>query len=299
MAINLNNQGVLHLDAGEYGKAAFAFKEASKLVLLMVAKELPVATAATAAESHRSTSTRTQATTKSTNHTAVDKTDKAQTTTTTQKRKMPANLATTTTTTVTLRPRKRARKTTDTPLPTTTPTATTPRKATPKQRQQQTKLPAMRGSKVFHVSGRPLWMKKTTDGKRGFRATTEAAIVLYNLGLTFQLNAGRLANKPKSQQWMHKRSLDLYNMAKELILGSPATHAFESPVFLVALHNMANLHQELGDARRVAATRKEIAAVLRLLRASNLAGIVKDRGYEGFYLKLLSLPPSDQLAAAA
>ena len=98
---------------------------------------------------------------------------------------------------------------------------------------------------------------------------------------------------------MCRRALDLYNMAKELILGSPAAHAFESPVFLVALHNIGNVYRELGEMKRVGTTQKEIAAVLRLLRASNLVGLVNDRGYEGFYLKLLSLPPSNQLAAAA
>lgn len=265
-AIELNNEGVLHLDAGNYEKAAYSFKEASKLIFVLVAKELQAAMASKPVDNDEPQSQEAFEYRPQPQCVSPEKKSGQ------EKRKVPFATEQRESCEQT-RPLKRART------------------AKFSRRSEDITSPC-------NVIGRPLWMKQPSKGKKGFRATTEAAIILYNLGLTFHLNAVRLGLGSKGQ-WMYRRSLDLYNMAKELILGSPATHAFESPVFLVALHNMAIVHSELRETKKVESMRKELAAVLRLLRASNLVGVFHGRGYEGFYLKLLSLSNGNELAAAA
>lgn len=145
-----------------------------------------------------------------------------------------------------------------------------------------------------HVIGRPLWMKKMSDETQHetYFVTTQTAVILYNLGLAFHLNATHGAKK----QVMVERALKLYGIAKQLILSSPASSAFESPVYLVAMHNMMQLYHELGSHALAKSTSSELTKVLRLLRASNA---VSEDHYEEFYLKLLAFAKTRSLAPAA
>ena len=145
-----------------------------------------------------------------------------------------------------------------------------------------------------HVIGRPLWMKNISDEAQQMTnfATTQTAIILYNSGLALHLNATHGAKK----QVMFERALELYSTAKKLILSSPASSAFESPVFLVALHNMMQLYHELGNRTLAMSTSGELTKVLRLLRASDA---ISEDQYEAFYLKLLAFAKTRCLAPAA
>lgn len=80
------------------------------------------------------------------------------------------------------------------------------------------------------------------------------------------------------------------------MLRGPVTKSIESPVFVVALHNMVQVYEMLHE--NVAATkyRGQLAHVLRLMGASR--GI-SERQYEEFYIKLLSLPKANCMAPAA
>jgi hypothetical protein len=145
-----------------------------------------------------------------------------------------------------------------------------------------------------HVIGNPLWMREVSSERQqyGSHTITQSSIILYNLGLTFHLKATHGGRNEE----MLQRALELYGMAKRMILSSPAETAFESPVFLVALHNMMQVYHEIGNRVCADDCSVQLTKVLRLLRSSDVVG---EDHYEEFYLKLLSYGKARNLAAAA
>jgi hypothetical protein len=260
-AVDLNNKGVLLLDACNYGGAAVSFKKASQLMLRVVSHRFPVSLSdATIVEDVPSGQ-------------SLSGDDEI------------------------VNSLKRSKQSQDyesekeEKTPTLSPTHAAASASTSRKRMRTMSTCGISNS---HVVGRPLWMRKVSYEmqQNGSYAITQSAIILYNLGLTFHLNATHGANN----EWMFQRALELYAMAKQLILSSPAATAFESPVFLVALHNMMQVYHEIGNRAFADSCSGELTKVLRLLRSSN---VVSEDHYEEFYLKLLSYAKASSLAPAA
>lgn len=257
-AVDLNNKGVLLLDACNYEGAAVSFKKASQLMLRVVSHRLPVSlSVATVVEDVPSGQSL------SGDDEIVNSLKRSKQSQDYESEK-------------------------DEKTPTLSPTYAAASASTYRKRIRTMSI------SNSHVIGRPLWMRKVSYEmqQNGSYAITQSAIILYNLGLTFHLNATHGANN----EWMFQRALELYAMAKQLILSSPAATAFESPVFLVALHNMMQAYHEIGNRAFADSCSGELTKVLRLLRSSN---VVSEDHYEEFYLKLLSYAKASSLAPAA
>jgi hypothetical protein len=93
-----------------------------------------------------------------------------------------------------------------------------------------------------------------------------------------------------------RKALELYKMSSDIMLRGPVINSLDTPVFIVALHNMSQIHTALGDPALTSACQDRLVNILRLIAS---ARGVSDRQYEEFYIKLLSLPKADTLASAA
>ena len=145
-----------------------------------------------------------------------------------------------------------------------------------------------------HNLGRPLWIQSKEKRKAPLNSAALSATLLYNLGLSFNMIASKKTNEAAVP--VYRRALELYKMSSEIMLRGPVSNAIDSPVFLVALHNMTQVHAVLEEPEAVANCRGRLAHVLRLMAAKR--GF-SERQYEEFYIKLLSLPKANVLAAAA
>lgn len=146
----------------------------------------------------------------------------------------------------------------------------------------------------LHNLGRPLWIQSKEQRKAALDSASLSATLLYNLGLSFNLMAMR---KQKDQaRAIYRRALDLYKMSAEIMLRAPLSTTVQSPVFVVVLHNMSQVHAAMEEHKESARYQGKLAHVLRLMAASR--GL-SEKQYESFYIKLLSLPKADSMAAAA
>lgn len=146
----------------------------------------------------------------------------------------------------------------------------------------------------LHNLGRPLWIQSKEQRKAALDSASLSATLLYNLGLSFNLMAMR---KQKDQAIpIYRRALDLYKMSAEIMLRAPLSTTVQSPVFVVVLHNMSHVHAAMEEHKEAARYQGKLAHVLRLMAASR--GL-NEKQYESFYIKLLSLPKADSMAAAA
>ena len=142
--------------------------------------------------------------------------------------------------------------------------------------------------------GRPLWIQSKEKRKDPLDSASLSATLLYNLGLAFNLMACK--NPKEEAEPFYRRALELYAMSSEIMLRAPVSNAIASPVFVVALHNMTQIHTVLGEFEEVSKFRSELATVLRLMGSSR--GMT-EKQYEEFYIKLLSLPKATGMAPAA
>jgi hypothetical protein len=93
-----------------------------------------------------------------------------------------------------------------------------------------------------------------------------------------------------------QKALELYKMSSDIMLRGPVISSLDTPVFIVALHNMSQIHTVLGEPALVSIYQNRLVNILRLMAASRG---VSDRQYEEFYIKLLSLPKAVSFASAA
>lgn len=116
-----------------------------------------------------------------------------------------------------------------------------------------------------------------------------SATLLYNLGLSFNM---------MENQDLHvcRKALVVYQMAAEIVLRLPLSTSLESPLILVILHNLSNVHDALGEHGEASKCQGKLARVLQLMRASR--GL-REMRYETFYINLISLYKTGTKAAAA
>jgi hypothetical protein len=153
-----------------------------------------------------------------------------------------------------------------------------------------------------HVIGQPLWMKipssllpspsSSSDvigapSDDPYIISKQSAIIFYNLGLTFHISSWYTAGDSLSASLLSLKAIEMYKMAKKLVLAIPATSALQSPVLLVSLHNLAMAFFELEKQSEGNECINELVKVLRLLSASS--DLLGSKNYEEFYLKLLSV----------
>jgi hypothetical protein len=164
-----------------------------------------------------------------------------------------------------------------------------------------------------HVIGQPLWMKipssslpsqSSSEDVNGapsddpFITSTQSAIIFYNLGLTFHMSSWYTADRGDSlsASLLLLKAIEMYKLAKKLVLAIPVTIALQSPVFLVSLHNLAMAFFELKNQSEGNECINELVKVLRLLRTSS--DLFGSKNYEEFYLQLLSVAKNNRTLAS-
>jgi tetratricopeptide (TPR) repeat protein len=263
-AFQLNNRGVLFLEAGQYSKAALCFKKASKVMRNAVFTQ----------QLDPTTNTNTTTTTTTTEVTvqeatgptlplpgALDSSEEEERETTTLLEKeystsagagVPPPGICEAATSSARRPLECGEH------------ADTDRPQKRQRQQEESKAPAGTPSPLGHA----LWMRPTADD-----AISQSATIIYNLALALQKDGQPL------------RALRVYEMARQLALKCRADH---SPVLFVCLHNLKELYRDVGNSEMYAATSQEMVKLLRIFTHS----------YEVFYLRLLSVQTRDVAAMA-
>jgi tetratricopeptide (TPR) repeat protein len=262
----LNNKGVILLEAGRYAEAAAYFKKASKMMMSVITHQHQ----ARKAKISRGSSPASSSTQPLALHQVPPEVPKPTTTGT------PVNE---------LSPTKGVPQSSRTSEPFDQP---------PRKRRRRS---SMATSFVLpsHSLGRPLWVQARGQRKKPLDSVLLSATLLYNLGLCFNMIASR---KPKEEaKPVYRKALELYKMSSELILRGPANNSIESPVFVVSLHNMVQVYNLLEETELATKHRGQLAHVLRLMGSSAPGNC--DIRYEEFYIKLLSLPKANSMAAAA
>ena len=142
--------------------------------------------------------------------------------------------------------------------------------------------------------GRPVWIQSKKKPNTPLTSIALSATLLYNFGLSFNMIAREKAKETAVP--IYRKALELYKMSLDIMLRGPPSNAIDSPVFVAALHNMAQVHEVLEEPEAVAKCRDRLAHVLRVLVTKR--GF-SERQYEEYYLALLSFPKAYFLAAAA
>lgn len=255
--VYLNNKGVTLLEAGRCEDAAICFKSASKLMMAVIANER-----ARIKDIPGSISEPNEGATPSPHQDSMSITTPTSTDISHKRKGVPQP----TSDSCDAHERKRRRR--------GTLTRTSPQPA--------------------HYLGRPLWIRAKHERTCALNSVSLSATLLYNLGLTFNLMAIRKSEGDAVPTF--RKALQLYKMSSDIMLRGPVINSLDSPVFIVAIHNMSQVHAVLGEAALVSIYQNRVVNILRLMAAARGAS---NRQYEEFYIKLLSLPKAISLASAA
>jgi len=258
--VTLNNKGVLLLEAGKCEDAARCFKRASKMLMSAISHRQSLKSALPVSEHHDVTP--------------------------------PSQLAAPS---ATLEPLKESstESLTESPkdkgIPQPVQNAC---EEPPRKRRRRSSLTSSFPVPT-HYLGRPLWVQGKDKRQTPLDSSSLSATLLYNLGLSFNMIAVRKTQD--EGRAVYTRALELYKMSSQIMLRGPMRVAIQSPVVLVALHNMIQVHKLMEEPEAAAKCQNELANVLRLMGTSS----PEAAHYEEFYIKFLSLPKADGMAAAA
>jgi tetratricopeptide (TPR) repeat protein len=146
-----------------------------------------------------------------------------------------------------------------------------------------------------HNLGRPLWIsckEKRTAFPDSFPLF---ATLLYNFGLSVNLIAASKPNKEAAIP-IYNKALALYEMACKIMMSGPLSNATSSPVYLVALHNMALVYAVLEDREQETIYRDRLVDFLFLMGAKRA---IRESRFEVFYITHLSLSRTNTTATTA
>jgi hypothetical protein len=126
--------------------------------------------------------------------------------------------------------------------------------------------------------------------RRHMSATSQSAVILYNLAMSLQMVANNAAREDDKVRLL-EQALELYNMTRLMSLKSNGREMLESPVLFVTMHNMLQIQRQLGKCVKG----------LQSLQASWLQKLLRvcPEQYELFYLQLLSTSDSHTTAPVA
>jgi hypothetical protein len=173
-------------------------------------------------------------------------------------------------------------------------------------------------TKPWHNLARPIWLQSECERRNQVESTALSATLLYNLGLSFHLcaagedKAERMAGQQQDGDAkpvvLYSRALMFYKMSSDIMQrDSMATMAVGCPVLVVALHNMTLIHTIHENHEMATEVRCKLVHLLRSMVETSAASrqqhpqgqSPREKGYEQFLLRLLTLPKNSSVAAAA
>jgi hypothetical protein len=260
-AAKLNNRGVVQLESGDYKGAAETFKNASKAMIQVIAAV--------------SVETQQRSTTGSLPMAATCSNDSSSAPG--RKRQIPEDQET---------EQEQEKTVSSTPSPVVVEDEPSSKRTKTGRRISDTEIVPRSGHQNTPptILARPLWIKRHKS------ATSQSAIILYNLSLSLHIVANNAASEDDKVPGL-EQALQLYNMTRLMILKSNAREMLDSPVLLVTLHNALQIQHQLGKCVKE----------LQSQQASWLQKLVRvcPEQYELFYLRLLSTCSSQSTAPVA
>lgn len=164
---------------------------------------------------------------------------------------------------------------------------------------------------VWHNLGRPLWIQSPHQRKEPLQTGSLSATILYNLGLCFHLSAvarQRMEGNTRRSTidstktvvgTTYNRALEFYKMSSEIMVRhSMSRKSLSSPVLAVTLQNTALIHTALEEPQLAVKYQRQLAGLLRMMGATT-SRETREKDYENFLVRLLTLPKATALAAAA